>query len=482
MPRLLGFAPDAEVRTEGALLSCSNLVPTRKGFASVRALNSLGASALENPPLGVGSVSTSLGRFVYAATADKIYQYAEPSWQWVSRSTPYIAARRWMFTNFGDVALAASGVNKIQSLPAVTGQYLDHFDDIPEAPKAKIIVVSNGFVLAFNIEGTPDGWACSALYDHITWVPNAAKQSANGRLLDSMGEIVAALPLGDGVAVYKKNVVYLATYVGAPSQNIIWAFERVSREAGALSSTSVADIGGKHFVVGQNDFWIFDGSRPYRLEAPVKEWFFRRLNKKKADLVVCFFDETTRCVYISFCDKTLSETNNTTLVYHIDTQHWGKMDFGSNVSGAFHSLGITYDALGQRFPVYNDITADVFDEIGFSEVFSSSKFFNADNVLCDMSGAPLDSKLETWVAGDYSDISRVLRVLPEFTIAPQASRLTHLYADHPTKPFRSFNEAGLVNGLYYTNLSSRWHQFKIATKGLFEITSLELDAIFSGRN
>lgn len=482
MPRLLGFAPDSEVRTEGALLSCSNLVPTRKGFASVRALNSLGALALETPAHGMGCITTGLGRFIYAGTVDKIYKYAEPDWQRVSRLVPYIAAPHWMFTNFGDVVLAASGVNKIQSLPNVVGQPFDRFDDIPEAPKAKLVVVSNGFVLAFSIEGNPDGWACSALYDHLTWVPNAAKQSANGRLIDSMGEIVAALPLGDGVAVYKKNVVYLATYVGAPSQNIIWAFERVSKEAGALSSTSVADIGGKHFIVGQNDFFIFDGSRPYRLEAPVKEWFFRRLHKKKVDSVVCFFDETTRCVYISFCDKTLSDTNNTTLVYNIDTQCWGKIDFGANVSGAFYSIGITYDALGERFRVYNDLTADVFDEIGFSEVFSSPKFFNADNVLCDMSGAPLDSKLETWIAGDYSDISRVLRVLPEFTTAPQASTLTHLYADHPTKPFRSFNETGLVNGLYYTNLSSRWHQFKITTKGLFEITSLDLDAIFAGKN
>ena len=480
MPRLLGFAPDVEVRTEGALLSCSNLVPTRKGFSSVRALRSLGASPLEKTPLGVGCITTSLGRAVYAATADKIYQYAEPAWQWVSRPGPYIEASRWMFTNFGDVELAASGVNKLQSLPNTSGG--SFFDDISESPKAKIVVVSNGFVLAFNIEGKPDGWACSALYDYLTWVPNASKQSANGRLIDSMGEIVAALPLGDGVAVYKKNVVYLATYVGAPSQNIIWSFERVSKEAGALSSTSVADIGGKHFIVGQNDFWIFDGSRPYRLEAPVKEWFFRRLHKKKIDLVTCFFDETTRCVYISFCDKFMSDTNNTTLVYHIDTQRWGKMDFGANVSGAFYSLGVTYDQLGNRFPVYNDITADIFDEIGFSEVFSSPKFFNADNVLCDMSGAPLDSSLETWIAGDYSNISRVLRVLPEFITAPRTSTLKHLYADHPTKPFKSFKESRLINGLYYTNLSSWWHQFKLSTSGLFEITSLDLDSVFAGKN
>lgn len=480
MSRLLGFSPDVEDRTEGAILDCSNIIPTRKGFSSVRELSSLGSHPLPQAPKGLGCITTSLGRNIYAATSDRIYKYAEPSWVIASRPAYYVTSPKWMFTSFGDVAISASGLNKIQCYPNSTGGQF--FDDIPEAPKAHIAVVSNGFVLAFNMDDHQDGWACSALYDHLTWAPSASKQSANGRLIDSLGEITSALPLGNGVAVYKRNAVYLATYIGAPSQNVIWGFERISAEAGALSSTSVTDIGGKHFIIGPDDFWIFDGSRPYRLNAPVKEWFFSRLKKIKDDDIVCFFDETTRSVYISFCDKTVSDINNTTLVYHIDTQAWGKIDFGAEVCGSFFDPGIIYDNLGMVFDAYEKMRVDSFNKISFSENYSSPRFFNSENILCDMSGIPLESRIETWIMGDYSSFSRCLRVIPEFIIAPNHSSLEHLYARHPTEPFNIFNKTNLFNGIFYTNLSSRWHKFRLKTSGMFEITGLEFDYKFTGKN
>jgi hypothetical protein len=128
-------------------------------------------------------------------------------------------------------------------------------------------LASNNFVLAFNTNddlwAVADGWWCCAQNDQTDWVDNVATSANTSGCLDVEGPIQAALMLGDNAVVYKR---------AASSSASTWALLMVWRlrpvpggEAGAVGKEAVCDIGGVHFFVGNDNFWLYDGTRPVPL-------------------------------------------------------------------------------------------------------------------------------------------------------------------------------------------------------------------------
>lgn len=130
--------------------------------------------------------------------------------------------------------------------------------------------------MALNINGmglgdAPDGWGCSGIRDQTIWTPSVSTQCAAGRLLDSPGAIRAGAALGSDVVAYKNTSMYVGRYVGPP---IIWAWQRVPGDIGCSGAESVVVVGTQHFFIGPSDFYVFDGTVPRPIGAPVREWFF----------------------------------------------------------------------------------------------------------------------------------------------------------------------------------------------------------------
>ena len=62
--------------------------------------------------------------------------------------------------------------------------------------------------------------------------------------------------------------MYVGRYVGPP---LIWAWQRVPGEVGTAGPESVVVVEDRHYFVGQNDFYVFDGTVPQPLNAPCRE-------------------------------------------------------------------------------------------------------------------------------------------------------------------------------------------------------------------
>jgi hypothetical protein len=73
------------------------------------------------------------------------------------------------------------------------------------------------------------------------------------------------LTLGDYVVAYKQRAIFVGVFVGTP---VVWQWNLIpGGEAGAVGQEAVCDIGGAHFIVSNDNFWLFDGTRPvHRLE------------------------------------------------------------------------------------------------------------------------------------------------------------------------------------------------------------------------
>ena len=79
-------------------------------------------------------------------------------------------------------------------------------------------------------------------------------------LSETPGAILDGLALRDTLQIYKEDAIYAATYTGRGFANLIFNFRLVSATHGLYARNCVADIGGRHFFVGDGDIFLYDGT------------------------------------------------------------------------------------------------------------------------------------------------------------------------------------------------------------------------------
>lgn len=84
------------------------------------------------------------------------------------------------------------------------------------------------------------------LEDYTNWTPTVANNSFED-ILDGGGKIVTAREIGDYVAVWTDNSLYLGQYIGDPSQTYRW--DRVAGNCGVVGPNAIV-------VVGQTAYWF----------------------------------------------------------------------------------------------------------------------------------------------------------------------------------------------------------------------------------
>jgi hypothetical protein len=103
---LLGFMPDVDPETPGAVIDCDAIVPTQQGLAAANALASAGMPTLAaTPTSGYATELLDGTRRLFVGTAAKIYEATGMTWTDRSRAGDYTGAQRKRFTTFGNVVL-----------------------------------------------------------------------------------------------------------------------------------------------------------------------------------------------------------------------------------------------------------------------------------------------------------------------------------------------------------------------------------------
>ena len=484
MMMLKGFAPDLPESAEGVMTECINLVPTEIGFKSAQKLvpASVNNKVSDTKVIGAALVTRldNINRF-YAGTGTQMFELKGNEWVDQTRdSGAYTggAENRWRFVQFGNDTVAANQLDVIQY--SRNGK----FEDIPGAPKARIIEAVAGFVMAFGIvdevEGDmPDMWWCSALYNHLDWKPDVAKNSANGRLIDSPGEIRAAKKLGNSIVAYKEKSMYLGHFVGPP---VVWQWQQIPGEIGAVSHESVVSIDTAHLFIGSDDFWVFDGSRPVSIGAPIRNWFFENASPQHLHQSQGYYDRKNGLVYWHFANKNSDGRLNDCLVYNVKTHAWGRILRTINTVAEHKSSGVTYDQLGDLYATFDD-----FDKISYKSPRwfsdgSSMAIIDQHNCLMLADGGGENSSFTTGIIGSDSYYSTIKRVRPHFILYPKSGIMRTRHGSTAGSPLKDGSTAGspLKDGKFDVLKSARWHKLQFYFTGDVEISALDIDLARNG--
>ncbi len=469
---ITGFAPDADSTTPGILTDCSNLVPTLRGMSGAPTPLDANLPALPSECRGAAVMARldKLSR-VFVGTQTALYELSSTSLVNQSRPSGYAGniENRWRFAQFGNASLAC---NETEQLQVSTGAGTA-FADIPQSPRARIIVTASGFVLAFCINAAyaggdrPDGWACSHLYDHMTWAPAESNQAAFGYLLDTPGEIRAAQRLGRDVVVYKERSLYLGRYVGKP---VVWQWDLVSSNVGAISAEAIIDTGTAHVFIGRDDFWVFDGARPMPIKSAPKEWFFGYSDPTYRYRIRSHFDQAKNLCWWFFPTAGSGGALTEAVVYNLSTDRWGRVALPIETVFQYQGAETNYDSWPDDLGITYDTLPDLpFDSPAFDTSASAMGIVATDHKIKTLTGPAGAASLTTGDFGDDEQYTTLSRVAPRFTRRPGASSMTHYTRDFDGGALENRGSTTLAGSHFDPLASGRYHRLRIDLSGDFEI-------------
>lgn len=482
MTPLLGYSPDADPNSPGIMTSCANIIPFESGFKGAPSAINTTAAALAAACIGA-VVATKLDgiRRVFAGTTTKLYELSGTVWTDRTRGTPYTggADTRWSFCQFGDTTVAANLADTMQSSAAGA------FADIATAPKAKIVVsATNNFVLAFNtVDATygtsPDRWWCCAQGDQTNWTPAVTTLATTGRLVAIEGQIQAALTLGDYVVAYKNRAIFLGTFVGSP---VVWQWTLVpGGDAGAVGQEAVCDIGGQHFIVGSDNFWLFDGTRPIPIgNGVIRQWFLNNSSPNYRYRTKAVYDKQFNLVRVFFASTASTGNCDYCLVYHVLTKQWGRSDAVIEAPLAYIAPGVTIDGLDAYAA-----TIDALPNIPVDSQFwlvggQTPAYFNSSHQLVSLNGPTGASSFTTSDMGDDDVVSDLERFRVRYTSSPATASVTGFYKQNEGDALTPGPTNAINDGKFDIRQSARFHRLRVDMTGDHKETGYDAKLIPAG--
>ena len=482
MTPLRGFSPDADPNTPGIMTACNAIIPFESGFKGApSAVNSTAAVLAAACNGAVVSTKLDGTRRTFAGTVSNLYELAGTVWNSVTRATPYSggADTRWSFCQFGNTTVASNLADAMQSSAAGV------FADIAAAPKAKIVVsATNNFVIAFNTSDatygiSQDRWWCCAQGDQTNWTPAVTTLATTGRLVAVEGQIQAALTLGDYVVAYKNRAIFLGSFVGSPA---VWQWALVpGGESGAVGQEAVCDIGGQHFYVGSDNFWLFDGTRPQPLgNGVVRQWFLSNSSPSFRYRTKCVYDKQNNLVRVFFPSSASNGVCDFCLVYHVLTQQWGTDNRSVEAPMNYIAPGVTIDGMNAYAATIDTLPNIPVDSQFWLVGGQLPAYFDNTHKLVSLNGVCGSSSFTTSDAGDDDVVSDIDRFRVRYTSSPASASATGFYKKNEGSALTAGPTNAINDGKFDVRQSGRFHRIRVDMTGDHRETGYDIKLIQAG--
>lgn len=481
MTPLLGFTPDADPLTPGVITECTNFIPHESGFEGApSAVTPTGVPALAAACQGAAVITKLDGtRRIFAGTQTKLYELSGGVWVDVSRVGDYTGSSdsRWSFCQFGDTTLASNGTDTIQR-SAGSGA----FANTATAPKSKIVFSVGAFVVALNVNDgvvKPDGWANCASFDETSWTASVSTLANNGRLVSTPGALTAGGRLGEFAIAYKEQAIYVGQFVGAPA-TFDWV-EVPGGDAGCIGQDAWCDVGGTHFVVGADNFWLFDGTRPQPIgDGKVRQWFYNNSSAQYRYRTQCSYDAQKNRVYVYFASLNAT-TPDTVLVYHTLTKQWGKMSLGVQAVLNYIAAGTTIDGLDSFSATIDGLPDVAYDSQFWLSGGKSQSFFNSSNQLQSLTGVSASSNFTTGDLGDDDQVTTLNQVRLRFQSNPTTATVTTYGKMNEGDALTENASATMADGKFDVRQSARFHRARFSMTGGYKLNAIRPLIVRSGQ-
>lgn len=460
---MIGFSPDVEPTTPGCILDAQAIVPYEAGMKAAPSAAAVGVAALAGPCLGSAVIrQLSGGSRFFAGTASNLYEGGGTSWTSVGSGYALGADDRWSYVGFGDSVLASNASTNIQRS---TGSA---FSAIATAPKAKLLVASKGFVLAFATNeatygDSPDRWWCSALYNETSWAPSLATQATTGRLIEGSGAITAAVHFGDQVVAYKSRAMHLGHYAGTPS---VWDWTVISFDVGCVGPEAVADTSIGHIFVGSDDIYHFDGTRPVAIASGViRQWWLDNSSAQYRYRTKLLWDRDNSLVWIFFPSSGSSGDCDDCIVFHVGTRQWGRVTMQVEAVVNFVSPSVTYDGGTSLVPSYDSGPSIAFDSPFWLSQKTNPAIFDQAHLVRTLTGIPGNWFFETGDFGDEVDWSYCEDLRMRFAQLPGSISCTPKTRQTSGDAVVVGSPVSFDGSKFPLRQTSRFHRFRVDGSG-----------------
>lgn len=473
-----GFSPDQESTTEGILQDTNNFCPTQRGMEAIAKAETTNQPVLSATVVGAVSIRQVNGTIrTFAGTPNDIFEDAGGSWTNVSSATgSYTLTTRWRFEQLEDETFATNDADVIQF--SASGA----FSDLTGAPTAAIIQVIDRQLVALNTnDGTfgDDGnrWRTAAQDDPHDWTIAISVLGASGRLVDTPGEITAGRRLGDQLAVYKEDSLYLGRFVGPPE---VLIFDLRSDEIGASNQEAVVSVESFNFFASESaeDFFVFDGSTPVRIGHPfISEWFFSQLDRDSRTRIIGVDDVPNERIFWWYPSTDGNGAIDRWVCFHYKSNKWGKGELTLQyVFDYIQDTAPTYDTLGDFFSTYEDLPTIPYDDKFWTASTRLIGLFDTTNLLRTLSGGGQDSSMTLFDIGTESNFTFLSRARPRFRTKPLTGTLDISFRENlGDDPISSTAAATLSDGKFDFERSSRWHTLRPQYTGTVEVLGYDIE-------
>ena len=207
-------------------------------------------------------------------------------------------------------------------------------------------------MLAFNYKDangenpTKFSW-CSA-DDLDDWVASATNTAGSLLIREATGEIMCVAQLGNNLAVYTQNQMFIVSYVGLP--NIFGYKPALDSGVGAVSPGSVVSVGRMNYGLSRDGFFVTDGASVKMIgrDSGMDQFFTENAAFTELGQVVSFHNAKENEVVWGV---PLGENKITKEIYYnYKVNAWGMRE--SDVS-AYHERGIFNESLSAKGQIFN---------------------------------------------------------------------------------------------------------------------------------
>jgi len=470
---LIGFLPDADPATPGVLTACENAIPGDGVLIGAPAAVTVGLTALGAECRGsILSENLAGTRRVIAGTSSAIYELDGSSWTARASGFTLGAEDAWDFCVYGNSVVAANGVTKLYRSTSST------FSELTEAPVAKHVVESTGFVLAANTTTNTDEWLCSAYLDETDWTIDVGTQCTSGRLVSSPGPITALIRFGNDVLAFKNQALYVGAYVGPPE---VWRWTQISSEAGCIGAQCCTITPAGVVFVGSDGIYIYDGTTPRPIGGgAVRDWFLSDIDPVYRARAIVSWDRIGQHVRINYPAAGGTGAKTRCLVYHVPSDRWGLAHQTVESVLTYASPSFTYTTGHASIDTYANSPAIGYDSPFWNASNILPAVFNGSHVLCTLSGACASASLTTGDIGDDEGYRLCNNLRARYGVAPTTSICTGYVKDTSGAVLAASVSASMSDGRHNMRQRARWHRFKLDTTGDFTLSGIRPEFVAGG--
>lgn len=245
----------------------------------------------------------------------------------------------------------------------------------------------------------------------INWDPANPNYVAGENVIGELKTPIRdGLQLGNIFVIYAQDQVWAMEYTGS---SFVFNFRRLFPTGGIINTNCVVEVEGKHFVFGENDIYVHDGSTKKSIaDGRVRRRIFQTIDRNNRNSFFTLHDSVSNLVY--FCYRTkLDEISykdtqfcNRAAVYNYLEDTWSFMDLPNIVGGSeanitlvqnlYTNLNTNYELLNTNYVSFEGATPKLSIMLGATDVgngLTESRVYALDLPTAGLVNLPIN--LET---------------------------------------------------------------------------------------